>query len=229
MDDQILEYLTELARSHSDRTIRGRQGDLDRFAEWLDDKKPTEDVLAEYVKDLTRKYAATTARRHIDSLSGFFRWRIQTGRSKSDPTRDIERPIPSKSSMRPQRSIHRDLADQIKGTDAESLRDRAIIVVMAKTKAVGHDMESMRVDDVRKSGEKVIVKVRDDEHELSKRDSAIVTRYLKARKVLLKEHRNGHDHGFLWLALARSNFLERISFGWFYGIVKKAKKAADAA
>ena len=136
----IDEYLAHLRieRGSSPLTVEAYSADLADYVLFLEEAGITDvdridyDTIFAYMADLAeREYAISSIDRHVSVVKGFHRFCMREEISRDNPASTVHRP--AKPSQLPDvRSIDQvtRLLEQVQGTDARSLRDRAILEVL---------------------------------------------------------------------------------------------------
>ncbi|MBM3324725.1 MAG: tyrosine recombinase XerD [Calditrichaeota bacterium] len=116
-------------------TLESYRRDLLEFSTWcekedLDFDEVTPRRLTDYLQHLSIGLSARSRARHLSSLRGFLRWRIVTGRGRSDPTAGLKGPklpfrLPDVLSV----SQVENLIGAVAGDEPVNLRDRAMLEV----------------------------------------------------------------------------------------------------
>lgn len=134
MDEAIGRYVDHLRfeRGLAERTIEAYRRDLERYAAFAkkEDRDPAgRETLRAYLRAIRDEgLAASTAARHLASLRGFFRHRVEIGALDADPSESIEGP---KKGRRLPTVLSVDEVEAILGavdaSETFARRDRAIL------------------------------------------------------------------------------------------------------
>ncbi|MFH1010181.1 MAG: site-specific tyrosine recombinase [bacterium] len=132
--ERFLAYLS-LEANLRPLTLESYRRDLLEFSTWcekesLDFDEVSPRRLMDYLQHLSIGLSARSRARHLSSLRGFLRWRISTGRGRSDPTSGLKGPkmpfrLPDVLSV----SQVENLIGAVAGDEPVSLRDRAMLEV----------------------------------------------------------------------------------------------------
>jgi integrase/recombinase XerD len=116
-------------------TLDNYRRDLLEFSTWceresLDFDEVSQRRLMDYLQHLSIGLSARSRARHLSSLRGFLRWRIATGRGRSDPTSGLKGPkipfrLPDVLSVSQVESV----IGAVAGDEPVQLRDRAMLEV----------------------------------------------------------------------------------------------------
>jgi integrase/recombinase XerD len=156
LDTGMEEYLVSLRveRGLSRNTIAAYTRDLRQYLEFLDGRRPGEDLVAEYVGELRRRgLADSTVGRKIASLRGLHRFLVVEGLWETDPTVLVDsprRPDPFPKALSIEETFA--LVEAPDTQNSAGRRDRALLEFLYATGArvsetVGVDLTDVDLDD----------------------------------------------------------------------------------
>ena len=138
--DEFVAYL-QVERHYSPRTVIAYERDVDDFADFLK-KSGDDDLLAvdavavsSYMTELeSRQYSPSTAARKVSSLRAFYRYLHQVGKVKENPFALVEgRKVHNRLPQFFYEPEIEELFKAVRGTDALSVRNRALLEVLYGT------------------------------------------------------------------------------------------------
>lgn len=156
------EYLAYLRveRGASPLTVSAYESDLADYARFLDHRGVTElssvsrsDIVGYETHLLEQGYAVTSIDRHLSVVKGFHRFLVREGRLESNPTSTVKLPKPpSRLPDVVSIDVIASMLDLMDGTDAISLRNRALLEVLygcglRVSEAVGLDIDRIDFDE----------------------------------------------------------------------------------
>lgn len=158
LPDDVEDYLTHLAieKGRAANTLTAYRRDLGRYVGFLG-TTPVTSASPEHVRDFSRTLQAdglarTSVNRTITAVRGMHRYLFAEGVTTSDPTADLE---PARLPKGLPKAISENdvvrLIDAVDGTDALSIRDRAILEVLYGTgmrisECVGLSLDDLDLD-----------------------------------------------------------------------------------
>ncbi|MCR5670104.1 MAG: tyrosine-type recombinase/integrase [Butyrivibrio sp.] len=158
LEEQITDFTEYLkyVKKASGNTVSSYERDLQKLSVYLkrrgvfDASYVTEDKLSDYFASLyDEQFAASSISRHVTSVKGFFRYLLENGNIKENPSENIKSPRVSKnkprvlSSVETQELLSGEFPDNEKG-----IRDRAILELMYATGIKSSEVISLRLSDI---------------------------------------------------------------------------------
>lgn len=222
----IEEYLIALRveRGLAANTVAAYERDLAQYAEFLDGREPTDDLVAGFVSFLRdRELADSTISRKIASIRGLHRFLIQEDLVEVDPTALLEaprRPDPFPKALTVDEAIA--LMEAPGHDDAAARRDKAILEFLYATGARVSEAVGIDLGDVDLTDKVVLVTGKGDKQRLVPLGAKAVealTQWLPDRLRLLRPNETG-DPVFLNLRG------RRLSRQGAFNVVKRHAEAA---
>lgn len=156
IDEGVAEYLVSLRveRGLAKNTIEAYERDLSQYTEFLKGRRPTQDIVDEFVASLSHAgLADSTIGRKVASVRGLHRFLVSEGMATEDPTALLEaprRPDPFPKAL----SVHEAIAlvEAPGSGDSRSRRDSAILEFLYATgarvsEATGADVTDIDLED----------------------------------------------------------------------------------
>ncbi len=222
----IEEYLIALRveRGLAANTVAAYERDLAQYAEFLEGREPTDDLVADFVSLLRdRELADSTISRKIAAIRGLHRFLIQEDLGEVDPTALIEaprRPDPFPKALTVDEAIA--LMEAPGEDDAAARRDAALLEFLYATGARVSEAVGIDLADVDLTDKVVLVTGKGDKQRLVPLGAKAVeslTQWLPDRLRLLRPNESG-DPVFLNLRG------RRLSRQGAFNVVKRHAEAA---
>jgi integrase/recombinase XerD len=151
-----LEYLSK-ERGYSQNTVAAYRNDLNQLTAYIESAKQTgiikssDELLKSYLLDLrARNYSAATSARKIASAKSFFKFMVNSGRLKENPTQNLISPQVSKrlpKFLSPS-EYQRLLAEPAKLSTPEAKRDVVMLELLYTTGLRISELVSLNVKDI---------------------------------------------------------------------------------
>jgi site-specific recombinase XerD len=151
----------------------------------------TREHVAHFLERRRQDHAANTARNDYMALSRYFKWLVEEGEVRENPMIHVKPPPLQEHLPRPYTADEvRAMLRVCQGKDPQSLRDRAIILVLVDTGLRASEFCSLKVADVDLNAEHIIVRGKRGKERLVRlgyKAQAAIDRYLRHRRSHLPD------------------------------------------
>jgi len=154
--DAFLEYLSE-EKGYSQNTLTAYRNDLNQLMAYIEAEKETgiikssNELLKSYLLNLReRKYSLATSARKVASAKSFFKFMVNSGKLKENPTQNLISPQVSKhlpKFLSPSEYQHL-LAEPVKLSTPEAKRDVVMLELLYATGLRISELVSLNVKDI---------------------------------------------------------------------------------
>jgi integrase/recombinase XerD len=154
--DTFLQYLTQ-EKSYSQNTVAAYRNDLTQMAAFITTEegkgiiKSYDELLKSYLLKLREKrYSAATTARKVASAKSFFKFMVNSGRLRENPTENLVSPQVSRHSLRflSSSEYQRLLAEPAKLSTPEAKRDVVMLELLYATGLRISELVSLNVKDI---------------------------------------------------------------------------------
>jgi site-specific recombinase XerD len=151
----------------------------------------TREHVAHFLEWRLQGHASNTARNDYMALSRYLKWLLEEGEIRDNPMLHVKPPPLRENLPRPYTADEvRAMLRVCQGKDPQSLRDRAIILVLVDTGLRASEFCSLKVSDVNLDGEHIIVRGKRGKERLVRlgyKAQTAVDRYLRHRRSHLSD------------------------------------------